>query len=92
MLATRMLAALNTAKNIIVSSNTTDLNLFVLAGSPTKKGNYNIIINSGVLVGQVSAAAAVSFGNFISGSKVKLINKALLVLITMLEEMVVMVF
>jgi hypothetical protein len=58
-----------------ISSDTQNVNLYVLAGSPATAGTYTITINSGVTVGSANTAtAAVVSGTWPTGSVVTLIN------------------
>jgi hypothetical protein len=48
-----------------ISSNATNVNLFVLAGSPIGAGSYTFTINNGVIIGSNSTAqAALTTGTF----------------------------
>ena len=61
--------------NFIISSDTQNINLHALAGSPATAGNYTFTINSGITVGSGSTAnAAISTGVWPAGSTVTLIN------------------
>jgi len=75
MLAKTLLAVVNGVKTFVISANTTDLNLFTLAGSPTKKGRYSFQILAGVIVGQVAAAQAIDVGQFPTGSIITIVNR-----------------
>lgn len=64
-----------TGNNFTVSSDTQNVNLYVLAGSPASPGTYTITINPGVTVSSASTAnAALTTGVWPAGSIVKLIN------------------
>lgn len=58
-----------------IVASVTDLNLFALAGSPTQAGKFRFDISSGVVIGQVSAIAALIAGAFPAGSDI-IINNA----------------
>lgn len=57
-----------------ILSSTTDLNLFVLAGSPTQAAKFQFDIEPGVIIGQVNAAAALLLGQFPTGSEIIINN------------------
>lgn len=58
-----------------ISSDTQNVNLYVLAGSPSTAGTYTITINSGVTVSSAnSATPSVSTGVWPTGSTVTLVN------------------
>ena len=58
-----------------ISSDTQNVNLYTLAGSPIDAGTYVITVNSGVTVGSAStASAAVTTGTWPAGATVKLVN------------------
>ena len=61
--------------NFVISSDTQNVNLYVLAGSPSTAGNYTITINASVTVGSASSGtASLSTGVWPTGSTVTLIN------------------
>src|SRR3989344_1373302 len=61
--------------NFTISSDTSNVNLYVLAGSPSTAGTYTVTINSGITVGSASAGtAALVSGTWPAGSTVLLIN------------------
>lgn len=61
--------------NLIISSDAQNVNLYVLAGSPSTADTYTITINAGVTVGSAnSATPALSTGVWPAGSTVTLIN------------------
>lgn len=58
-----------------ISSSTTNVNLYTLAGSPGTAGTYVFVINSGVTVGSTSTAtAAIITGTWPSGSNIVITN------------------
>lgn len=64
----------NKAVRVYVNTNKTDLNLFALAGNPTAAKRYLFVIASGVVIGQVSAAAALTVGQFPAGTHIEIHN------------------
>lgn len=73
-----MRAAGGSGQGYLITANTNDLNLMAIAGNPTVAGNFTFIIATGVLIGHVSAAAALVFGQFPAGSKITLINQGII--------------
>jgi hypothetical protein len=62
-------------KTIKISTERTDVNLFTLAGSPTRKGKFKFIITADTIIGQTTAAAAaIVVGQFPSGSEIQIWN------------------
>jgi len=61
-----------------ISSTTTNVNLFTLAGSPAIAANYVFVVNAGVVVGGNGADAIVT-GSFPLGSTVTLVNNGTIV-------------
>jgi len=58
-----------------ISTNSTDLDLFVFAGSPIAAGNYVFTINTGVTIkSSISTIAAMASGSFPAGSTIGIIN------------------
>lgn len=78
MLGINIMRASSGEKSFILS-NSSDVNLFAVAGAPTKSGKFIFVIPENVVIGQVSAAAAILFGNFPAGSKVTLVNSGYIV-------------
>ena len=64
---------------MIISSNTTNANLFLLAGSPTSPRHVQVTINSGVTVSSTSAGSPVlTTGALPAGSLVTLTNNGVI--------------
>jgi hypothetical protein len=60
---------------ITISVSTNNVNLFTLAGSPATAGNYQFIVNSGVVVGSTSSTSpAMDTGTFPTNSNIWLVN------------------
>jgi|GEM_PF-3641928 len=60
---------------VTLASNTNDVNMFSLFGSPAGIGTYILTVNSGVVIGSTSSStAAMTIGSFAVGSTVRLIN------------------
>jgi hypothetical protein len=59
---------------VAINGNTTDLNLFTLAGSPTGVKNWRFVIAGGVTIGQSAALAALTVGQFPTGSIIDITN------------------
>ncbi|MFA6430744.1 MAG: hypothetical protein WCW43_03675, partial [Candidatus Paceibacterota bacterium] len=63
-------------KNLTISSNTQNYDLFIAAGSPSCPVNVNLTINSGIVVSSATTSKAAIYGssNLPTGSTVNIIN------------------
>lgn len=59
---------------IVISANTTNVNLFTLAGSPTTARRVIVTINAGVTVGATAGNTAFTVGQFPTGSTIQINN------------------